>query len=62
MVVSAVMVVVPVTPVWAQTAVDAASSHEGSPMISFLSWWAAASIVVCSGISAIVVHRNYRVH
>jgi hypothetical protein len=28
--------------------------------MTFLTWWAAGAIVVCSGVSAIVVHLNYR--
>jgi hypothetical protein len=60
--ISAFMVLVPAAPGWAEPAAAVASADEGSPMIAFLTWWTAASIIVCSGISAIVVHLNYRVH
>ena len=31
-------------------------------MIEFLGWWAAASIVVGSGLTAWMVHLNFRAH
>jgi len=31
-------------------------------MISFLGWWAAASIVLGSALTAWVVHLNFRAH
>ncbi|NYI40617.1 hypothetical protein [Demequina lutea] len=60
--VSAAMMVVPIEPLWARLVAAMGSAPKDDSLIRFLTWWAAAAIVLCAGLSAFAMHQNSRAH